>query len=327
MNYIIIDTGTTNTRIRLVENYQIIDTLKYDVGVRDTAITGRLDRLKLSIKTGIEECLARNNRVLKDVDSIIASGMITSELGLVEIPHLIAPVGVEELAKGVVICKFPDIVDKPLYFIPGVKNRVNEELEISYIDMMRGEEVEAIGITNLYKDFDKLIYISPGSHTKFVLIENGKIIRCSTTLTGELLQAISRETVLANSIPDDLITEINKEYIKKGIESAKKYGFSKTCFLVRIMDLFTQANGNELANFMAGAIGYYDMKVIQEDLEKGNIEVLIGGKKILRELYSLLLELYGYDMEHVHIMDNIMVEKSNIIGVINIIQRYKEVKI
>lgn len=325
MNYIIIDAGTTNTRIRLVEDYKIIDTLKYDVGVRDTAITGSLYKLKYSIKTGIEECLKRNYRKLKDIDSIIASGMITSELGLVEIPHLIATVGVEDLARGVVIKEFPDIVGKPIHFIPGVKNEVGGDFDFSQMDMMRGEEVEAIGLSSLYGQHENVIFISPGSHTKFIFINKGKIVRCSTTLTGELLYAISKETVLANSIPEELIVSINKEYIKKGMDAAEKNGFSRTCFLVRIMDIFTESNGNELANFMAGAIGYYDIKLIQENLNKDNIKVLIGGKQILRELYSMLLELKGHNTGDFEAIDDNIVEKSSVIGAISIIEKYKEV--
>lgn len=326
MNYITIDTGTTNTRIRYVEDGKILATYKDKIGVKDTAITGNSDRLKTSIKTGIEECLKSCNKDLEDIDNIIASGMITSGLGLVEIQHLVAPVGVEDLSKAIVVKKFDDIVDKPIYFIPGVKNRVSDNSyhEVSQIDMMRGEEVETIGILDLINTSENVIFISPGSHTKFVFIdETGKILKCSTTLTGELLWALSKETVLADSIPKELISTIDREYIGKGVEAAKEHGFSKACFLVRVLDLFTQARKNQLANFIAGAIGYYDIKSIENDLKDDNIEILIGGNSILRELYGSILELSGYHKSKIHLLDDDMVEKASTIGAIKVVQKYK----
>lgn len=325
MNYIIIDAGTTNTRIRYVEDEEIMVSYEYGIGVKDTVVTGSLLKLKKILKEGIEKCLTSCNKDLEKVDKIIASGMITSNLGLTEIQHLEAPIDVETISKAIVVKSFNDIVAKPIYFIPGVKNRVNNESlnGIEHIDMMRGEEVEAIGILDLYMINENVIYISPGSHTKFVFIsKDGKIEKCNTTLAGELIWALSRETLLADSIPKELITSIDKEYIEKGINVANKYGFSRACFLVRIMDLFTQATGNQLANFIASSIGYYDIKSIEKDLKNEDIEILIGGKAILRDLYAIVLEFMGYPRDNISILDSNMVDKAGVIGAIRIVEQF-----
>lgn len=57
LNYITIDTGTTNTRVRYVEDNKILASYKDGTGVKDTAIIGSLDKLKNSMKKGIDECL------------------------------------------------------------------------------------------------------------------------------------------------------------------------------------------------------------------------------------------------------------------------------
>lgn len=327
MGYITIDAGTTNTRVRYIEDYKVLSRYEDNIGVKDTAITGKLDKLKASIKNGILTCLKNCGRTLKDVDNIIASGMITSNLGLVEIPHLLAPAGIEDLANSIVIKRFDDIVNKPICFIPGVKNNVKYDLqeELEQIDMMRGEEVECIGVLNLASINENSIFISPGSHTKFVFTnKDKKIVKCITTFTGELLSALSKETVLASSIPKSLITSIDKEYLKKGVDSARRNGFSRACFLVRALDLFTDATGNQLANFIAGAIAYYDIKSIENDFSEEDFNILIGGKKVLRELYKSIFEILGYDKKNIRLLSDYIVENASSIGAIKVIEYYKK---
>lgn len=329
MNYILIDTGTTNTRIRYVEDGEILSSLKYNVGVKDTAITGNLNKLKDCIRKGIEESLKICNRKIEDIDKIIASGMITSELGLIELNHILTPVSIQNLSKAVAIEYFSEIVKKPIYFIPGVKNSLYDDAEdvFIYIDMMRGEEVESIGIIDLIDINEDTIYISPGSHTKFIFInKNREISRCSTTLTGELLWALSSSTILAESLPKELITSIDKEYLEKGLTYADKYGFSKSCFLVRIMDLFTDATKNQLANFIAGAIGYYDIKSVEDYIREKKYRIVIGGSKHLRELYGYIFKLIGYSGDKIYVLDDSAVKMASVVGAIRIVEECSSLK-
>jgi len=323
LRYITIDMGTTNTRIKYIEENVAMASYKEKIGVRDTAITGSPQKLEICIKNGIDECLKDCNRKISDVDKIIASGMITSNLGLVEIPHLETPIDMKGIKEHVMIKTFEEIVDRPMYFIPGVKNRIEDKSSEKFqsIDMMRGEETESIGALYLTKTEGDVVYISPGSHTKFVFFDDKhRIMKCSTTLTGELLWALANETILASSIPRSLISNIEEKYIMDGIETVKKYGFSKTCFLVRIMDIFTEATPNGRANFIAGAICYYDIKSIEEELKKKKFKILIGGTKALRELYSTIFKIMGYDMNRVITMDDELVEKACSIGAIRIVE-------
>lgn len=324
LGYITIDTGTTNTRVRYFENDKVLWEFKEKIGVRDTAITGNLEKLKECIKTGITNCLLNCGKKISDVNKIIASGMITSDLGLLEIPHLETPIGIEDLRDGVKHKVFKDIVDAPIYFIPGVKNRIDANIlnDFDAMDMMRGEESEALGALYLSQIEGNVIYISPGSHTKFVFIDyNKRITKCSTTLTGELLWALANETVLASSIPSTLISNIDKEYIMRGIAAVKKHGFSKTCFLTRIIDVFTNATANQRANFIAGAICYYDIKSIEDELLQQKPKIVIGGSKILRKLYRTILEIIDYDLNTVYLLEDDLANTASSIGAIKVIEK------
>ena len=87
-----------------------------------------------------------------DVIRILASGMITSEFGLYELPHLTAPAGIKELHDSMAEVSFPEISPIPFVFIRGIK--VNSD-KLCDFDMMRGEETELVGIKFLQENSEK----------------------------------------------------------------------------------------------------------------------------------------------------------------------------
>ncbi len=140
MRIIAIDGGTTNTKIFLVENGEIL-------GREDTVgAKFNKDRLyKIGIKGAIKKLLLDNGLTEGDIEKIICSGMITSDIGLCTLPHLTVPCGLEEMAEGVFETVLPEISEIPFIFIRGVKTGC-DSLETA--DMMRGEETEFIGISD-----------------------------------------------------------------------------------------------------------------------------------------------------------------------------------
>src|SRR5690625_3300580 len=154
MYIIMIDSGTTNSRIRLVGDDKpgILDLITTKVGVRNTAIDGDNNKLKAAIKHGIEEMLSRNQLVPQSIKYIVASGMITSNLGLYEVPHITAPAELKDFSvRSRLVENTKEFLNIPCLFIPGVRNEIsqfNEEnlFSINQLDVVRGEEVEAIGL-------------------------------------------------------------------------------------------------------------------------------------------------------------------------------------
>ena len=82
-----LDCGTTNTRLYIVdENANVLTRTSQKVGVRDTAISGSNQVLKDGIRDVFQRAVAEAGISPSDIRCILSSGMITSELGLVEIP-------------------------------------------------------------------------------------------------------------------------------------------------------------------------------------------------------------------------------------------------
>jgi hypothetical protein len=124
------------------------DTVKLSIGAGKSKENKNL--YICEIKHGIEEILSRNGLHDDDVSTIIASGMITSEYGLCNIPHINTPAGLNELHENLHKASIPEISPIPFVFVRGVKMKGDD---FSCTDIMRGEETEIMGILNPeYKD-------------------------------------------------------------------------------------------------------------------------------------------------------------------------------
>ena len=180
MKYTItVDAGTTNTRAILFDERKEMKALESRAaGVRNTAIDGDNHQLRNAVKECLDGLLARENIGYEDVAMIIASGMITSNVGLVEIPHLAAPAGIRELAAGMKSVLLEDICPVPIHFIPGIKNTSDPITPDNYeaMDIMRGEETETVALISELPANRRILIVLPGSHTKFVSVnESGQI--------------------------------------------------------------------------------------------------------------------------------------------------------
>lgn len=297
MFIVTIDSGTTNTRVRLWQNNIVIAQASEPVGVRDTAITGSKEKLSQAVKRCLENVLAEKGIITYDNNIIIvASGMVTSNIGLYEVPHLVTPVSREQLANSMVKQILPEIINHPIWFIPGIKNDVTEiNLDnCELMDVMRGEEIEAIGVLSLLDLHGPALIILPGSHSKFVKInQNNEIISSATTLAGEFIDIITQQTILSSSLNHQFASSIEEEYLLKGAQYCQKVGITRSCFSIRILDLFSQLTINQKANFLLGIVLYSDIQAIKNSQALNcnkHTKIVICGKKILRNALSILIK-------------------------------------
>lgn len=324
MIWLTFDVGTTNLRCFLVQDRKILVQAKRNVGVRITALTGNTDALQKGMKEALQECLVRSGFSMEAIYGVAASGMITSNLGLLEILHLEAPVGIEQLAQGIKTFLFEAICPIPIRFIPGVRNPVNfqeEVLNLESIDFMRGEETESLGALAMTGITGPLLFISPGSHSKYVWMDDqNRISHSRTTLSGELMWAISKDTILSGSLSENLVESVQEEFLYKGMDSCARYGFTRTCFMVRALHLFTRSNINERANFLYGAILQEEWLALQsiEDCFSG--QILIGGRKILRELCCSALLRKGIKQDQMTTLTEEQAENCTATGAWNIME-------
>lgn len=330
MNVILIDSGTTNSRIRLIDTKKnkIRDTEKVRIGVRDTAIEGNNKKLKKQLKEGINQLLERNEMYSTEVEYIVASGMITSNLGIYEVPHVLAPAGLDDFIAHSKVIKLDGFFNIPWIFIPGMKNRVNEGVNIidaiNQFDVMRGEEVEAFGLLMQLDVKGKGVIVLPGSHTKYVVVdENETLTSCLSTLSGETLLALQKETILSDSLDPQLIKDIDKEMLEKGYDATKQYGLTRSFYHIRLLQLFTELSPNEIANYFVGSVIYEDIQTLLKSIIEIEEKdwIIVGGSEPLKKVFTHLLKYLKSDIRIIE-ADNQQVENSLIYGAQEIANKY-----
>ena len=277
-NYITIDGGTTNTRLRLVKDYLVVAEIRISMGAKDCTKGNEI--YKSSIREKIKELLTAGNTEEKDIRAIIISGMLTSELGLCNLPHIAAPVGIKELHSSMKLMDV-GISSIPCYFIPGVKIQSENMYEI---DIMRGEECEFIGISA--QMVPNSVCIMPGSHSKHIFSDERKRISSfQSFLSGEMIYAFSQNTILSKSI-DLSITNFDGEALLSGYDCVKKYGINRALFQTRIMDKMVGYSAEALYSFFLGAILCEEV----ESLSDCKKQIYICGQRSIRKAMMFLIK-------------------------------------
>jgi len=300
MHIVTIDAGTTNTRSSLWTDGKLAAQVQVEVGVRDNAIAGNKYALKQAVRDTIAGVLAQAGVEAGQVSLALASGMITSALGLLEVSHVPAPAGIEQLAQGMVQLQMPEVFLQPLWLVPGVRNQTGSVglHNVEAMDMMRGEESEVIGLLDRLQLTGRAMLIMPGSHTKLVSVdEQGRIAGCATTLAGELLQAITQHTLISQTLEAGFAHELVPQMVLAGAAAAQKTGLARACFSVRTLGQFTDVERNERANFLLGAVLSGDLLALKNSSAiqmRPDTSIVITGKPMLRQALALLIEENGF---------------------------------
>lgn len=304
-NYITVDGGTTHTRLYLVCNLTVSDTVKLAVGARDGA-----EALTLELRHGIADLLAKNGLCEQDILRILASGMITSEQGLCNLPHITLPAGKRELHNSLYETVLPNISTIPWCFVRGVKS---VGTSLADFDVMRGEETELMG---LLSDCEKeTLFVLPGSHSKHIQVdEAGRITAFQTMMTGELLAALLEHTILKFSTSLSH-SQTERASLVRGYEYCHAHGVNEAIFKARILRNLLNESAEGCYSFLLGAVLHDEINAI---LRKKAQRIVLAGQKQLREAMALLLRTLT-DREIV-CLDDVAVEFSTSRGAIRIFE-------
>ncbi len=311
MNYIgIIDCGTTNSRFSIVaDNGIIVANMATKIGVKDTAASGSKEPLKQGLRTLFEESLAVSGLERSKLKLVISSGMITSELGLMELPHQLAPVGVDDLAKN--LFRLPDGSDLgigvDIYLVRGIKNKPDPHRgapisDVKNLDFMRGEETQMMGLLAMYGGGKPTTVVNLSSHTKFISIDDrDRILGSITTLSGQVYESLASDSIIAKSIVpssrDDQIQD--RETLNKrlhdvelfAVEAVRDHGLLRSFLMPRFMDTLMMTDWRIRRRFLEACIVADDLKVLgaysEFGFEIGSRVFLIGSEERCRLFEAL----------------------------------------
>ena len=279
--YIMMDMGTSNTRLWLARGTEILASRRAGFGAGMGRREGR-EKLFASVRELISELLQDADVDASDIECVMASGMAESEFGLFEVPHIPLPADHAVLCANLAQTYLPTVAPFRFVFVPGLKK---QGADGSVLDIMRGEETEAMGILQNAGIDGAGVLVLPGSHNKILLFEaGGTVTDFATTLSGELLAAILSGTILSASASHDFA--LDPDALLGGAAYARENGLNAALFQVRVMER-NNTTHDARSSFLYGAVIGGECDLIRK-MANGR-PIYVGGRAGLRNAYVTLL--------------------------------------
>ncbi len=177
---------------------------------------------------------------------VFASGMIGSRQGWHEAPYVECPAGAADLARALLDATTRD--GTTIRFVPGLS--LVDEAGIP--DVMRGEETQIIGSLQPGDDAPQL-FVLPGTHSKWALVDRGRILRFATFMTGEVFAVLRGHSILGRHMQGDADHDAA---FRRGIDAAGETGAEllHRLFSVRTLGLFERLPATSLSSYLSGLI-------------------------------------------------------------------------
>ncbi len=231
-SFIALDWGTTSFRAyQVAVDGTVIDKILAPHGI-------------LSVADGnFEAALEAHIGAWDTMLPVMAAGMITSRQGWIELPYVPCPASAADLAKA--LHHHTTKSGRRIAFATGLSYRSPDGMP----DVMRSEEVQVFGSLDLGLDH----FVTPGTHSKWITTEGGRIVRYATYVTGEVFAALKTHTILGRLMqggPDD------EQAFARGVKAAldDPAGFLHRIFSARSLGLFGELAPESILSYLSGQV-------------------------------------------------------------------------
>ena len=265
--FIAVDWGTTNRRAwRMERGAAVAAEMEDEKGILAVAAGG--------FPAAVAEIRAR----LGDLPMLMG-GMIGSNRGWVEAPYVPCPAGLPELA-----ARLHWIEGERAAIVPGVAFDSG-----GAADVMRGEEVQVLGAYAEGWIGPDSALCHPGTHNKWVRLEDGRIAAFRTVMTGELFNLLKEHSILADllSAPAEPGAAFEAG-VRHGLEEDD---LTAELFSVRARTLLGKAPREEAGAYASGLLIGADLKVGLRLAGEG--EIVAMGRPELTRLFRAALAAAG----------------------------------
>ena len=273
IDWIAVDWGTSNLRIwGLNADSQVVAERSSDQGM------AKLDR------SGFEPALvALTNEWLREnrQTPVVCCGMVGARQGWIEVPYRqvpCAPIRFDTVGR-------PDTRDPRLrvFILSGIKQTDPTP------DVMRGEETQIAGILSEDPQFEGVLCL-PGTHTKWVRIHAGDIVRFRTFMTGELFDLLSSRSVLRHSLDGE---GSDRAEFAASIEAmdAEAAQLASRLFSIRAQSLVSELSPATARARLSGLLIGAELAAAKDDWFDQTITIVGNGPQA--ELYAEGLRVLG----------------------------------
>lgn len=188
--------------------------------------------------------------------ALLAAGMVGSKQGWAEAPYLETPLTLASLSHSLTLVDTG--LGRPLHIVPGVLQRT------ALPNVMRGEETQVAGILDQLQASDMLIGL-PGSHSKWVHVQQQRISHFETFMTGEMFAALCHHTILGRTMQTD--GDMDDAAFLRGIEVAQsaygRAGLLSNIFSARTLGLTGALSPRGQHDYLSGLLIGHEVAALQ----------------------------------------------------------------
>lgn len=215
---------------------------------------------------------------------VYMAGMVGSVLGWLTAPQPPLPQGPEDLSQHVVAAEGMG----DTWIVPGVRL----EGEQDRVDVMRGEEVQIFGALDVAERKDAVLCL-PGNHSKWAEARDGRLIRFTTSMTGEIFQTCLDHTILGQ--PADRKAPWSQSAFERGLKQADRPdGLLHHLFTARSRHLYGDLGGGDIAAFLSGLLIAHEIRAMEDSYRPGQ-DILLVSADALRGPYETALKAAGHN--------------------------------
>jgi 2-dehydro-3-deoxygalactonokinase len=180
---------------------------------------------------------------------VVMSGMVGSRQGWVEAPYVPCPAGLAEIVAAMREVRWGE---RRAWIVPGLSCRDAAGVH----DVMRGEEVQVLGASLV----EGLVCL-PGTHSKWVVVANSKIMKFSTYMTGELYAVLKQHSILGRMMEEGE-TDFHA-FIQGVTRSGEPGGLLHHLFGVRTRGLMGELDAAASASYLSGILIGHELRAFE----------------------------------------------------------------
>lgn len=272
--YGLCDWGTSRLRMWLVNAQGVaLNEIRSDEGlerIKDGHFSSVLERLLTTI--GAPPSLP-----------ILICGMAGSRQGWLDAGYSELPLAVEDISRSPVKTNG----QRDVRILPGLSQRS------PLADVMRGEETMLLGALQEYPQTEGLV-VMPGTHSKWVILQQDRVTQFSTFLTGELFNLLSEHSILRHSIQyaTSSVTANAAEFCCAVKDMLNGAALSQKLFAVRATSLLKNNQPAAGAATLSGLLIGAELAAMCQQTPQRHATLIGSGE--LADLYLNAMQLAGF---------------------------------
>lgn len=247
-NYFIsCDWGTSNFRLRVVDrdSFEILAERTSNLGVKAVYQKFRAQD-ECSQEAFFSMYLLQQIETLPETLQklpMVVSGMASSTIGMKELDYVGFPFdgSGEQLYWETLSLR----AGQEIILVSGVKSNNG---------IMRGEEMQAVGLSAHLEEFGSAILVLPGTHSKHIHFEEGAYTSLKNFMTGELFEVLTTHSILSNSVSAGPWDQRAREAFSQGLQQAAAGSITADLLSVRTRDVLEHTPKERNYYFLSGLL-------------------------------------------------------------------------